>query len=118
VFLLVNLGAPIQVVTGWAPEGTNLTLAEVAITAAGQPTLGGRDTALDHDLLLRVYRTCDFERVVTLVLAVSEPNPFRVLRPADPARIVVDGEGGRRGGVGVRFPQRSTRAGRFTRGKR
>jgi hypothetical protein len=63
-----------------------------AHTAAGQPTLGGRDTALGLDLLLRVYRTCDFEGVVTLVLAVSEPNPFRVLRLAHPARIVVDVE--------------------------
>jgi hypothetical protein len=63
-----------------------------AHTEAGQPTLGGRDITLDHDLLRRVYRTCDFEGVVTLVLAVSEPNPFRVLTLADPARIVVDVE--------------------------
>ena len=61
-----------------------------AHTEEGRPTLGARDLRIDHPLLQRVYRTCDFEAVVTHVLALSEPNPFRVIRLADPPRIAVD----------------------------
>ena len=61
-----------------------------AHTEEGRPTLGARDLPIDQPLLQRVYRTCDFEAVVTHVLALSEPNPFRVMRLADPPRMVVD----------------------------
>lgn len=40
--------------------------------------------------ILQVARTCDFEAVVTWVLAVRSPEPYRVLELADPPRIVVD----------------------------
>jgi len=61
-----------------------------AHTEAGQPTLGAREITVEGPLLLRVYRTCDFEGVVTLVMALASPNPYRVLTLADPWRIVVD----------------------------
>lgn len=61
-----------------------------AHTEAGQPTLGEREIGVGAPLVRRIYRTCDFEAVVVLVLAVSEPNPFRVLTLGDPPRLVVD----------------------------
>ena len=61
-----------------------------AHTEEGRPTLGVRDLAVGQPLLQRIYRTCDFEAIVTHVLALSEPNAFRVMRLADPPRIVVD----------------------------
>jgi hypothetical protein len=61
-----------------------------AHTEAGEPTLGAREIAVDATLLRRIYRICDFEAVVVHVLALSAPNPFRVLTLSGPPRIVVD----------------------------
>ena len=61
-----------------------------AHTEEGRATLGTRDLPVDQRLLRRIYRTCDFEGIVTLVLALSEPNPFRVLTLDGPPRIAVD----------------------------
>jgi hypothetical protein len=61
-----------------------------AHTEAGAPTLGEREVAVDAPLLRRIYRTCDFEGVVTLVLALSAPNAFRVTTLSAPPRLVVD----------------------------
>jgi hypothetical protein len=61
-----------------------------AHTEDGQPTLGPREIAVEGPLLLRLYRTCNFEGVVTLVMALASPNPYRVLTLPDPWRIVVD----------------------------
>ena len=61
-----------------------------AHTEAGEATLGAREIAVDATLLRRIYRTCDFEAVVVHVLALSAPNPFRVLTLSGPPRIVVD----------------------------
>lgn len=61
-----------------------------AHTEAGQPTIGAREIVVGGPLLLRVYRTCDFEGVVSLVMALADPNPYRVLTLSDPWRIVVD----------------------------
>jgi hypothetical protein len=61
-----------------------------AHTEAGEATLGAREIAVDAPLLRRIYRTCDFEAVVVHVLALSAPNPFRVLTLSSPSRIVVD----------------------------
>lgn len=60
-------------------------------TQEGQPTIDHEP----HDLpglenIMRVYTTCDFEAVVTVVLAVRSPNEFRVFELNDPRRIVVD----------------------------
>jgi|GEM_PF-6288471 len=41
VFVVGNLGAPIRVMTGWNPDGADLTFAEVAITAASAVAAGG-----------------------------------------------------------------------------
>ena len=62
-----------------------------AHTQEGQPTVDHKP----HDLpglenILRVYTTCDFEAVVTLVLAMRSPKEFRVFRLDAPRRIVVD----------------------------
>jgi hypothetical protein len=61
-----------------------------AHTEAGQPTLGPREVEVDGPLLQRIYRTCDFEGIVTYVLALGSPNEYRVFTLADPLRIVVD----------------------------
>jgi hypothetical protein len=63
-----------------------------AHTEEGQPTLGPREVAVDGPLLRRIYRTCDFEGIVTYVLALSTPNAYRVVTLQDPIRIVVDVE--------------------------
>jgi hypothetical protein len=41
VFVVGNLGAPIRVVTGWAPDGADLSAAEYLITSAVAVALGG-----------------------------------------------------------------------------
>lgn len=61
-----------------------------AHTEAGSPTLGDREVAVAGRVVQRIYRTCDFEGVVTLVIAVSTPNRFRVVTLADPSRLAVD----------------------------
>lgn len=61
-----------------------------AHTEAGAPTLGDREVDIRGPVLRRIYRTCDFEGIVTLVLAVSTPNPFRVMTLSDPPRLAVD----------------------------
>ena len=63
-----------------------------AHTEQGEPTLGPGEVAVDGSLLRRIYRTCDFEGIVTYVLALSAPNPYRVVTLEDPVRIVVDVE--------------------------
>ena len=61
-----------------------------AHTEQGAPTLPGREIDATADLLRRIYVTCDFEGVVSLVLALAAPNPFQVRTLRAPARIVVD----------------------------
>jgi hypothetical protein len=61
-----------------------------AHTEAGAPTLPGREIPADGRLLRRLYLTCDFEAVVSIVLALTSPNPYRVMTLDDPPRIVVD----------------------------
>ncbi len=41
VFGIGNLGAHIRVVTGWSPNGADLTYAELAVTVATSVALGG-----------------------------------------------------------------------------
>ena len=62
-----------------------------AHTAEGQPTVPHRpvDTP-GMENVLRIYMTCDFEAVTTLVIAVRSPNPFRAFHLESPRRIVVD----------------------------
>ena len=61
-----------------------------AHTEAGEPTLPNRETTTSGALLRRIYRTCDFEGVVTFVAALSAPGPYRVLQLAQPPRLVID----------------------------
>jgi hypothetical protein len=61
-----------------------------AHTEAGEATLGARESAVDGPVLRRIYRTCDFEGVVVLVLALDAPNPFRAFTLSAPRRLVVD----------------------------
>jgi hypothetical protein len=60
-----------------------------AHTDAGEPTVG-REVPVALENVRRVVLTCDFEAVVTWVLAVGSPNSFRVSVLADPPRLVVD----------------------------
>lgn len=41
IFAIGMAGAPIRVVTGWSPDGADLTIAEVLVTAAVAVVLGG-----------------------------------------------------------------------------
>lgn len=61
-----------------------------AHTETGEPTLPGREISVEGEVLRRIYRTCDFEGVVTFVLALSEDRPYRIVTEADPPRIAVD----------------------------
>jgi len=61
-----------------------------AHTEAGQPTLPARELPADGSLMLRTYRTCNFEAVVTFVIALSSPNPYRVNVLDQPSRLVID----------------------------
>lgn len=61
-----------------------------AHTEAGQPTIAVRRRATGLPVLLEIVQTCDFEAMVTWVLAVRAPEPFRLARFDDPSRIVVD----------------------------
>jgi hypothetical protein len=59
-------------------------------TQEGQPTIVERQRKLDLPLMLESKQTCDFEAVVTWVLGVTRPNPYRILELKDPPRLVVD----------------------------
>jgi hypothetical protein len=62
-----------------------------AHTQEGQPTVSHRPQDTDGlDNMRRLYMTCDFEAVVTVVVAVGSPNPFRAFHAVTPRRIVVD----------------------------
>lgn len=61
-----------------------------AHTEAGEPTLPERESAASGERVRRIYRTCDFEGVVTFVLAVSSPEPYRVLELSGPPRLAID----------------------------
>ena len=61
-----------------------------AHTEEGRPTIAERRRTAGLPIALEMVQTCDFEAVVTWVLAVSSPEPFRVIRLASPPRVVVD----------------------------
>ncbi len=61
-----------------------------AHTDLGRPTIEERRRAPDLPAVLEIVQTCDFEAVVTWVLAVRSPEGFRLTRLDDPARLVVD----------------------------
>jgi hypothetical protein len=61
-----------------------------AHTDEGAPTLPAREIEATGRLLRRIYVTCDFEAVVSLVLAVDSPNEFQIVTLRNPTRIVVD----------------------------
>jgi hypothetical protein len=61
-----------------------------AHTEAGRPTLPARQIDARGTWLRRIYRTCDFEAVVVMTLALEKPNDFRVFTLKDPTRIVID----------------------------
>ena len=61
-----------------------------AHTESGRPTIADRRRRTDLPVVIEIVRTCDFEAVVTWVLAVRSPEPFRLARFGDPWRIVVD----------------------------
>lgn len=73
VFAVGNLGAPVRVVTGWDPNGADLRLGEVVVTASLAVALGG--------LLLWVLgrRRADAWRVwepIVVVVAVVSALPL------------------------------------------
>jgi hypothetical protein len=61
-----------------------------AHTEEGRPTTPERRRTTALPIVLEMVQTCDFEAVVTWVLAVSSPEPFRVTRLENPSRVVVD----------------------------
>ena len=56
----------------------------------GRPTVGERRLEPAHPVVLEAVLTCDFEAVVTWVLAVESPNRYRVLELEEPSRLAVD----------------------------
>ena len=61
-----------------------------AHTDEGRPTIPSRRIEAGLPVVLEIARTCDFEAVVTWVVAVRSPEPFRLLQLHDPPRVVVD----------------------------
>lgn len=61
-----------------------------AHTPAGEVPSGLGDREPGLPTILEARRTCDFEAVVTWVLGVASPEPYRVLELDEPARLVVD----------------------------
>jgi hypothetical protein len=61
-----------------------------AHTEEGRPTIAERRRTTALPIVLEMVQTCDFEAVVTWVLAVSSPEPLRVTRLENPPRVVVD----------------------------
>lgn len=61
-----------------------------AHTDEGRPTVAERRRTTALPIVEEMVQTCDFEAVVTWVLAASSPGPFRVTRLEDPPRVVVD----------------------------
>jgi hypothetical protein len=59
-------------------------------TQEGQPTIQERQRKLDLPVMLEGKQTCDFEAVVTWVLGLARPNPYRIVELKDPPRLVVD----------------------------
>ena len=56
----------------------------------GQPTIQNRDIRTALGNVLRLTTTCDFEAMVTWVVAVRSPNPVRIQRLTKPTRLAVD----------------------------
>lgn len=61
-----------------------------AHSESGESLLPAREAAPGLPILKEAALTCDFEGVVTWVLAVQAPNRYRVQVLGDPARLVVD----------------------------
>ena len=61
-----------------------------AHTDAGRATIAERRRATGLPVVLEIVQTCDFEAVVSWVLGVRSPEPFRLTRLDDPSRLVVD----------------------------
>lgn len=61
-----------------------------AHTEAGEPTVPHDRQSRDLPVVRETVPTCDFEGTVTWVLGVASPEPYRVFRLQNPARVVVD----------------------------
>ncbi|HJR52551.1 MAG TPA: hypothetical protein VJ982_02430, partial [Gemmatimonadota bacterium] len=61
-----------------------------AHTDAGRATLAEHRRATGLPVVLEIVQTCDFEAVVSWVLAVRSPEPFRLTRLDAPPRLAVD----------------------------
>ena len=62
----------------------------VAHTDDGRATIPERRRAMALPSVLEIVSTCDFEAIVTWVLAVRSPEPYRVRLLENPSRVVVD----------------------------
>jgi hypothetical protein len=61
-----------------------------AHTETGEALVSETRRAVDYPVLRTLARTCDFEGTVGWVLALAEPNRYRVLTLDNPPRLVVD----------------------------
>lgn len=61
-----------------------------AHTELGRPTMAARRQTLALPIVIEIVQTCDFEAVVTWVLATPSPERFRLSLLDDPPRVVVD----------------------------
>lgn len=76
---------------GKAPAGLLLVdmRPAVAHTEAGEAT-AVRALRPGLESLVNVFRTCDFEGVVTYAVALSDEHPFKVTTLSNPPRLVID----------------------------
>lgn len=59
-------------------------------TDQGAATITDRSRELGYANLVALESTCDFEAVVSWVLGLRSPEPYRVLELQDPPRLVID----------------------------
>jgi Family of unknown function (DUF6069) len=73
VYVIGNLGAPIRVVTGWAPDGADLTVEEVVITIMVAVTAGAVLLGAAQRRLARPWRAW---MITAAVVAVASTLPL------------------------------------------
>ena len=73
ILVVANIGAPVRVVTGWAPDGADLTVIEIVLTAAVAIAVAGGALMLWDR---RSARALEHWTVAVMVLAALSALPL------------------------------------------
>jgi hypothetical protein len=75
---------------GWLRVRLDPARAHELVDGFAQATVASRNRPVDHNVVLQLALTCDFEARVEWVIGVTSPNRYRVLELTEPVRLVVD----------------------------